>query len=50
MRVKIYQINMDRDADGAKFLGTGTRKSLHLKETADPAAYDEVFNHPRPGA
>ena len=44
MRVKIYQINMDRDADGVKFLGTGTRKSLHLKETADPAAYDEVFN------
>lgn len=44
MRVKIYQINMDRDADGVKFLGTGTRKSLNLKETADPAAYDEVFN------
>ena len=44
MRVKIYQINMDRDADNAKFMGTDARKSLHLKEAVDPGIYDEVFN------
>lgn len=44
MRVKIYQINMDRDADNVKFMGTDARKSLHLKEAVDPSIYDEVFN------
>ena len=44
MRVKIYQINMDRDADNVKFMGTDARKSLHLNENIDPSIYDEVFN------
>ena len=39
MRVKIYQINMDRDADNVKFMGTDARKSLHLKEAVDPSIY-----------
>ncbi len=44
MRVKIYQINPDRDADGVKFLGTGSRENLHRNQTVDPSVYDEVFN------
>ncbi len=44
MRVKIYQINGDRDKKREKFFGMDTRKRLHLPQTIDPAIYDEVFN------
>ena len=44
MRVKIYQINTDRDPNRMKFLGMEHRKALHLKGEIDPAMYDEVFN------
>lgn len=44
MRVKIYQINPDRDTDGLKFLGTGSRENLHRNQAVDPSIYDEVFN------
>ncbi len=44
MRVKIYQINPDRDTDGVKFLGTGSRENLHRNQAVDPSIYDEVFN------
>ena len=44
MRVKIYQINTDRDPNRMKFLGMEQRKALHLKGEIDPAMYDEVFN------
>ncbi len=39
MRVKIYQINPDRDADGVKFFGTGSRENLHRNQTVDPSVY-----------
>ena len=38
MRVKIYQINSDRDADRQKFM------SLNDDQTVSSAIYDEVFN------
>lgn len=44
MRVKIYQINTDRDPDRVKFLGMDSRKDLNLSLTVEPAMYDEVFN------
>ena len=44
MRVKIYQINSDRDPERVKFFGMDHRQALHLSQTVDPAMYDEVFN------
>lgn len=38
MRVKIYQINPDRDIDRMKFI------SLNDGQTPDPSIYDEVFD------
>jgi len=38
MRVKIYQINIERDTQRMKF------SSLEDDETVDPSIYDEVFN------
>lgn len=39
MRIKIYQINSERDANRAKFMGLSK-----LKEDVDPSSYDEVFS------
>lgn len=42
MKVKIYQINQDRDEKHTKFQGL---MELHArKETVDPARYDMVFD------
>lgn len=38
MRVKIYQINSERDSNRMKFL------SLSDSQSPDPSIYDEVFN------
>ena len=39
MRIKIYQINTERDPGRVKFMGLA-----HLKNEVDPASYDEVFS------
>lgn len=39
MRIKIYQINFDRDTARAKFMGLG-----QLKDDVDSSSYDEVFS------
>ena len=39
MNIKIYQINMERDPDMAKFMGLA-----RLKAPVDPSSYDEVFS------
>ena len=39
MRIKIYQINSERDTAGAKFMGLG-----QLKDNVDSSSYDEVFS------
>ena len=39
MKIKIYQINPERDIDRAKFMGLSK-----LKEDVDPSSYDEVFS------
>lgn len=44
MRVKIYQINPDRDPDRTHFLGSDERNNLFGDLKIDPSAYDEVFN------
>ena len=44
MRVKIYQINSDRDEKREKFLGMDARERLNFPKAIDPAIYDEVFN------
>lgn len=38
MKIKIYQINFDRDTARAKFMGLSK-----LKGDIDPSSYDEVF-------
>ena len=44
MRVKIYQIDSDRDEKRKKFFGMDSREKLHLPQGVDPTIYDEVFN------
>lgn len=44
MRVKIYQINPDRDTDRTRFLGSDERNNLFGDLRVNPAEYDEVFN------
>lgn len=44
MRVKIYQINMDRDTDRVKFMGFDALERLHKSKDIYPSIYDEVFN------
>lgn len=44
MRVKIYQINSDRDEKREKFFSMDSREKLHLPQVVDPNIYDEVFN------
>lgn len=39
MKIKIYQINSNRDPNRTKFLGLS-----HLKAPVDPSSYDEVFS------
>lgn len=39
MKIKIYQINSERDADRVKFMGFS-----RLKGDVDPGSYDEVFS------
>lgn len=39
MKIKIYQINSERDTARAKFMGLG-----QLKDNVDPGSYDEVFS------
>ena len=44
MRIRIYQINSDRDERLEKFLGMGIREQLYLPKAVDPTIYDEVFS------
>ena len=44
MRVKIYQINSERDSDRIHFLGSDERNNLFGNLNINPLAYDEVFN------
>lgn len=44
MRVKIYQINSERDPDRTHFLGSDERNNLFGNLNINPSAYDEVFN------
>lgn len=44
MRVKIYQINFERDPDRTHFLGSDERNNLYGNLNINPSAYDEVFN------
>ena len=44
MRVKIYQINSERDENKIKFFGLEDVERLQGKAQIDPSIYDEVFN------
>ena len=44
MRVKIYQVNNDRDTNGVKFQGIDWLKERQGSTQIDSSAYDEVFN------
>ena len=44
MRVKIYQIDADRDKDRLKFMSMQDTVRISGTEKIDPAIYDEVFN------
>ena len=44
MRVKIYQINSDRDRHLIKFLGLESMKKSMGIDSVDSSLYDEVFN------
>ena len=44
MRVKIYQINSDRDRHLIKFLGLESMKKSMGVDSVDSSLYDEVFN------
>lgn len=44
MRVKIYQINHDRDANRVKFTGLDSMAKYQRSLEVDPSIYDEVFN------
>lgn len=43
-RVKIYQINMDRDQERAAFMSCDTMQKLLGRTEVDPSIYDEVFS------
>lgn len=44
MRVKIYQINPDRDTNRIKFFGMNALPKLQGSKEIDASLYDEVFN------
>lgn len=44
MRVKIYQMNADRDRHLIKFLGLESMKKFMGVNSVDSSLYDEVFN------
>ena len=44
MRIKIYQINSDRDVERLHFLGSDEHESLFDKLKIDPSIYTQVFN------
>lgn len=44
MRVKIYQINSERDEKREKFFGMDARERIRLSQSVDPFLYDEVFS------
>ena len=44
MRVKIYQVNSDRDTNGVKFRGLDQEAVSQGKVQIDSSVYDEVFN------
>lgn len=44
MRVKIYQINSERDEKSLKFFGLQAIEKLQGNTQLDPSIYDEVFN------
>lgn len=44
MRVKIYQMNSDRDKDRSHFLGSAERKNIFGDMHVNASDYDEVFN------
>lgn len=44
MRVKIYQINPDRDTNRIKFFGMNALLKLQGSKEIDASLYDEVFN------
>ena len=44
MRVKIYQVNSDRDTNGVKFRGLDQEAISQGKVQIDSSVYDEVFN------
>ena len=44
MRVKIYQMNADRDLHLIKFLSLESMKKFMGVDSVDPSLYDEVFN------
>lgn len=46
MDIKIYQINMDRDKDNLKFMGTDMLEHLGKSTVVDPSIYDEVLHAP----
>ncbi len=43
VRVRIYQIQSDRDTDGVKFMGFEETKTLQHKEAINAAIYEKVF-------
>ncbi len=43
MRLKIYQINMERDKNGVKFMGRDRLQKLQGAQEIDASLYDEVF-------
>ncbi len=43
-RVKIYQINLDRDQEHAAFLSRDAMQTFLDRTEVDPSVYDEVFN------
>ena len=44
MRVKIYQVNSDRDTNGVKFRGLDQEAVSQGEVQIDSSVYDEVFN------
>ena len=44
MRIKIYQINPDRDKNNVKFHNLKNAQRFQGKADIDPSIYDEVFN------
>lgn len=42
MRIKIYQIDPERDTQNVKFLGMANRERLYPGQAVDPSIYDEV--------